>query len=143
MKRSGARAAVAAFAALVALAVAAPADAALQFFRTPSGNIGCIWDSSQGGYLRCDMRSRLRNPAPTKPRGCELDWGWSVNITRRGKTKITCAGDTVLGQPGRVLRYGQTWSRGGFTCTSRRAGLTCENAVGHGFFLSRQSWRRF
>jgi hypothetical protein len=135
--------ALAACAALVALAASAPAGAALQFFSTPSKNIGCIWDSSQGGYLRCDIGSGLRNPAPTKPRGCELDWGSSVSLTRRGKTTITCAGDTVIGQPGRVLRYGQTWRRGGFTCTSRSAGLTCRNAAGHGFFLSRQSWRRF
>lgn len=27
--------------------------------------------------------------------------------------------------------------------TSRTTGLTCKNTVGHGFFLSVQSWRRF
>lgn len=128
--------------AVAALALAAPSSAAVEFLRTPSGNIGCVWDSAQGGYLRCDIGSGLV-PRPPKPAGCDLDWGSSLSLTRRGKTTVTCAGDTVLGQPGRLLRYGQTWSRGGFTCASRPAGLTCENAVGHGFSLSRQAWRRF
>jgi two-component sensor histidine kinase len=35
------------------------------------------------------------------------------------------------------------WSRGGFRCTSMRTGLACRNRSGHGFFLSRASWRVF
>jgi hypothetical protein len=43
-----------------------------------------------------------------------------------------------------VLPYGATVrSRTGMTCTSRRVGLTCRNARGHGFFLSRRSQRIF
>jgi hypothetical protein len=38
----------------------------------------------------------------------------------------------------RVLRYGTTWRRDGFTCRSRIVGLRCRNASVHGFFLSRQ-----
>jgi hypothetical protein len=53
-----------------------------------------------------------------------------------------CAGDTALGAKN-VLAYGRTWQRGPITCTSRVTGLTCRNARGHGFFLSRESWRRF
>jgi len=40
--------------------------------------------------------------------------------------------------PGRVLRFGQTWSvRGYWTCVSRRAGLTCTNRSKHGWWLGR------
>jgi hypothetical protein len=43
----------------------------------------------------------------------------------------------------RVLRYGQRWQGGAFSCMSRRTGLTCRNRSRHGFFLSRTSWRVF
>ncbi|MDP8911577.1 MAG: hypothetical protein M3M94_05875 [Actinomycetota bacterium] len=54
-----------------------------------------------------------------------------------------CAGDTVLGARLPVLRYGRTWSRGGFTCRSRRAGVRCTNRSGRGFLLARERWRLF
>jgi hypothetical protein len=124
-----------------ALGVTSSADARISTFKTPSGNIGCLYESSPA-YLRCDIRSGLV-PRPSRPRSCHLDWGDSVSLGRRGRTKVVCHGDTVLLPSAPVLRYGRTWTRGLFTCTSRRAGLTCENAADHGFFLSRQSWRRF
>ena len=44
----------------------------------------------------------------------------------------------------RVLAYGMTWSGGGgLRCRSAETGLTCRNASGHGFFLSRERWRSF
>jgi len=44
----------------------------------------------------------------------------------------------------RVLRYGQTVRLGRrLSCTSRRAGLTCRNLAGHGFFLSRDRIRLY
>jgi hypothetical protein len=43
----------------------------------------------------------------------------------------------------RALRYGSKWSRGGFTCTSKKAGPRCRNRSGHGFFLSRAHSKRF
>ena len=57
------------------LAGTARADTLISF-RTPSGNIGCVYSSGLGSPagLRCDIRSRLR-PLPPKPRRCELDWG--------------------------------------------------------------------
>jgi hypothetical protein len=36
-----------------------------------------------------------------------------------------------------VLAYGEVWQRGGFTCRSEQTGLTCFNAMQHGFSLSR------
>ena len=129
-------------AALTASLLLGVADAeAATFFRTPSGNIGCVYDGSSGGSLRCDIRSGLV-PKPPRPRGCTVDWGDSLSLGRRGRARVTCHGDTVLLPGARVLRYGQTWRRNGFRCVSRTTGLTCRNPAGNGFFLSRERWRR-
>jgi hypothetical protein len=112
-------------------------------FRTPSGNIGCVFASGDGPTsLRCDIRSRLR-PRPAKPRNCGLDWGDSYTLEVRGRAVLTCHGDTAIIPHARVLRYGRTWKRAGFVCRSRRTGLRCHNASGHGFFMSRQRSYRF
>ncbi len=135
------RTAVALVAVAAGLAVTGTATAGISQFRMPSGNIGCLFDSSDR-YLRCDIWSGLK-PTPPRPAGCDVDWGFSLNMTRKGRARITCAGDTALDRRSRVLAYGSTWRRGGFSCTSRTTGLTCKNAAGHGWFMSRQSWRRF
>ena len=57
-----------------------------------------------------------------------------------GTASVVCAGDTVLGERGPPLAYGSRFSRGGITCVSRATGLTCRNAAGRGFFLSRERW---
>ena len=128
-------------AALAVLLVAGAAQARISTFKTPSGNIGCLYDSSPS-FLRCDIRSGLK-PPPPRPGRCDLDWGDSVSLGRTGRTKLVCHGDTALLPSAPVLAYGKTWKRGPYSCTSRRAGLTCENGADHGFFLSRKSWRRF
>jgi hypothetical protein len=114
-------------------------------FRTPSGNIGCVYSSGLGSgpSLRCDIRSGLK-PKPRRPAGCvDLDWGDSYELGRTGRARVTCHGDTAILQNGRVLHYGATWSRGGFACSSRVSGFRCRNASGHGFFLSRSHSYRF
>src|SRR5438094_6149281 len=129
---------------VLGLSVTAGAGArpnALVSFRMPSKNIFCMYDSSYA-YLRCDINSGLR-PRPPKPASCEFDWGGSVNMRRGGRSHVGCVSDSVYSSTARVLRYGTTWKRGGFTCTSRAAGLTCRNASGHGWFLSRQHSRPF
>ena len=111
-------------------------------FRAPSGNIYCAYSSGLGSptYLRCDIRSHL-HPAP-KPRKCvEGVYGESVGMTRTGRAAVLCISDTTYNPSARVLAYGTTWSRGGFRCVSRATGLTCTNTRGHGWFLSRESWR--
>ncbi len=141
------RSALAALAATAALGV--PATAAAQTlisFRTPSGNIGCIYNSSAPGdpaALRCDIRSRLRHPPPARPRGCNLDWGDSLFMHRTGGAILTCHGDTAIDSHARVLAYGKRWVKDGFTCASQAIGLRCANRSGHGFFLSRERWERF
>lgn len=114
------------------------------FFRTPSGNIGCVYSSGMGPRsLRCDIRSGLK-PKPHRPKDCvHLDWGDSYTMSAHGRAILTCHGDTAIDPHAGVIPYGTTWRRGGFECWSRSTGLTCKNASHHGWFLSRQHSYRF
>lgn len=133
-------------AALGTLLVPAPSPTAdgavarIPKFRTPSGNIICAYYNRS---LRCDIRSGLK-PKPSRPRGCPsyTDFGQGLDLGAR-RAGVVCAGDTLLGEVAPALAYGRAWSRGPITCRSRITGLTCKNTVGHGFFLSRESWRLF
>jgi hypothetical protein len=134
---------------VTALLVLVPAAAAGRFseFRTPSGNIGCVYMSNLGpGWLRCEIRSGLR-PRPPKPRGCDLDWGDTYYLNPTGRAQVGCHGDTAILPGARVLRYGSTWKNppagGEFVCESKVAGLRCRNRNGHGFVLSKQHSYRF
>jgi hypothetical protein len=117
------------------------------YFETPSGNIACAWfadvDKPSRTFLRCEITSLLR-PMPKRPSSCDVDWGYGLSLVSTGRTSVLCAGDMIR-RAGRraVLAYGTTWLKRGFTCRSESAGLTCRNAAGHGFFLSRERWRRF
>ncbi len=146
MKRVLAVLAAGAVSAAAGAPVAAAAAATYVTFRTPSGNIACgyssAFDSVPAG-LRCDVASSLRNPVPKRPRRCDLDFGDSIAIGRRGRPVLLCHGDTVRDPHARVLAYGQTWRRDGFTCRSQPVGLRCSNPSGHGFFLSRERWYTF
>jgi hypothetical protein len=131
--------------AVLALALATPAQAILVQFRTPTSNIGCVYSSEPGRagpYLRCDILSGLK-PKPARPRGCTLDWTFGFQMNRTGRARTVCAGDTAVDRHAKVLRYGHKWSAGGFSCASRRTGLRCRNRSGHGFFLSRTRSFRF
>jgi len=112
-----------------------------QEFQTPSKNIHCAW-SSPPSELRCDIDSGLK-PKPPRPTNCTLDFGDSIEVARTGTSVLVCHGDTTRDPKAKVLPYGKTWSHGGITCKSRTEGLRCANVAGHGFFLSRQSYRRF
>jgi hypothetical protein len=135
----------------ISLCAVVPAGAAVSKsvvlqFRTPSGNIGCSFsaglDGAEAPTVRCDIRSRLR-PEPKAPKSCPLDYGDSIQVKRLGRPQLVCHGDTAIDPRSRVLGYGTQWRRDGITCTSRTIGLTCANRSGHGFFVSRQSWRLF
>lgn len=117
----------------------AAASGGIERFRTPSGNINCGYVTYGRPFLRCDLGSGLR---PPPRRSCDNDWvGTSLGTTGRGAP--TCAGDTISGPRSKVLAYGSKWVRGGLVCRSAKTGLTCRNRGGHGFFLSRLSWRVF
>jgi len=150
---------VARFALLLALALPLTASAgttSFQFFQTPSHNIGCAYSTSPQ-HLRCDIRTGLK-PPPPKPKGCQNDWTFGYQLSgrgparwgagffigERGRASVVCASGAINFPPQTTLRYGQTWRKlGGFSCTSRKSGLTCRNKNGHGFFLSKEPSRRF
>jgi hypothetical protein len=58
-------------------------------------------------------------------------------MTAKGAASRICAGDSVMDASLSVLAYGEVWQRAGFTCRSEQTGLTCFNAMQHGFSLAR------
>jgi hypothetical protein len=150
--------------ALVASALAAAASVwasaqPLSGFRSPSGNIVCLFvpaardDAGRllDSQLLCSIRrasysatlqDRCRNPRGR--RGAGVDWhGWRLGVT--GPATVLCSGGVLYAGAPRVsyvtLAYGRSWRRGVFTCRSRVSGVTCRSAGGHGVFVSRESWR--
>ena len=110
--------------------------------RTPTGNIGCEYQYLPPISMRCDVNGGIK-PLPPKPRSCEFDWGAGFGLRTRGKASVVCTSGAINFPPQRTLRYGAAWRPPGFTCRSRRKGLTCRNRSGHGFFLSRARSYRF
>ena len=110
------------------------------FFHSPSKNIYCIIFRFQGkATARCDIMQRTW-PAPHRPHSCHLDYGNGAEVGPHGKGHFTCAGDTILGQGHRVLRYGRSIKLGAIKCTSRRTGMTCRSVESdHGFAISRDA----
>lgn len=132
---------------LLGAALLAPSASAAplgyQTFKTPTGNIRCgVFTPGQysESLLRCDIRTGLK-PKVKRPKSCQYDFGSTLELGAGGGVKIGCVSDAV-GQAKKVLGYGQTFRKAPFTCKSTRAGLTCKNSTGHGFFLSKQRWRR-
>jgi hypothetical protein len=144
-----ARAALPAAAAAAALAVLALAPgagaAAVQhhtFFESPSRNIGCV---ILGGTARCDIAKRTWS-LPARPASCpdEVDFGQGLTVSTHGPSALVCAGDTAMDPSAAVLPYGETDQVGALACTSALTGMTCRSArTGHGFFISRASYRLF
>ncbi|CAN5282495.1 hypothetical protein BH20ACT13_BH20ACT13_25690 [soil metagenome] len=118
---------------------------ASSYFVTPSRNILCLWsatvDARPRTFLRCQIGTGL-NPRPKRPPDCDTDWGFGLTLLNVGRAEVLCAGDTIWRRWKPVLTYGTTWRKRGFTCRSAFVGLTCRNTDGHGFFLSRERWRR-
>jgi hypothetical protein len=111
------------------------------YFETPSHNIGCYVSAHDA---RCDIRKRSWTPPP-EPQACikfGLDYGQGL-VVGPHRAEVVCAGDTTLGGPV-VLGYGHSTQRGSIVCASASTGVTCTNgANGHGFFLSRATYRLF
>lgn len=105
-------------------------------FQTPSKNIACQFYTDNGqGVLRCDIMNT--ESRPRRPADCELDYGHAFEMSAKGSAGRICAGDTVMDPSLPILAYGEVWQRGGFTCRSEQAGLTCFNAMQRGFSLAR------
>jgi Bacterial SH3 domain len=110
-------------------------------FITPSGNISCRYfedesDQTPDPTLRCDIREHVTSQP--RPAECDLEWGDAFEIGKNSNYgTAVCHGDTTFGGGLPMLRYGGVWNYRGLTCTSEPAGLTCLNANGHGFRLSK------
>jgi hypothetical protein len=114
----------------------------LETLQSPTGNIGCIVVRE---LARCDIRHRQWS-VPARPSSCPniVDYGQGLQVGRSGQGQFVCAGDTADEPRSARLAYGTASSIAGFTCASRRTGMTCTDpATGHGFFLSVQSYRAF
>lgn len=108
-------------------------------FRTPSTNIYCN-GSMEGGDISCTIVERSSGPAAPRPASCTGNWGHTFSLDRNGPARIECNAHNL--RPSRyssVAEYGTTLQLGENTCQSESTGLTCRNARGHGFFLSRRS----
>ena len=104
-------------------------------FLTPSGNIACNAGHPPGSkraLLACTVFS-----AASPTRGQRI---WSMYAD--GPVRVGyIVGNAATDLP--RLAYGRSWSWRGLRCTSAAEGLTCRNAAGHGFFLSRGATRSF
>jgi hypothetical protein len=128
--------------ALAMLLAAAPANAAEQSFaadtngavsfQMPSANIGCVYvppggtavyrPEGGGPELSCDRIEPAYVTLTLGPLGAAR-----LNTS---PGEVGCCG-------GPVLRYGNVWREGPFSCHSRRDGLTCRRDDGRGFTLAR------
>ena len=116
---------------VVALVANGPAD-----FEAPSGNVGCnyipegangVYHSPDGGAeLICDRLEPSYMRFSLSGRGI-------VTIDEHVRDTGCCGGP--------VLPYGAHWQGGPFQCDMREIGLTCSNADGHSFTLSRSAAR--
>jgi hypothetical protein len=112
------------------LLVPATAEAGIKTFRSPSGQLGCMY------YNDADVPASVR---------CEWTGGndRAVVVERTGKGKRIRITDTVMDPGARVLPYGTTRRYGPIRCTSRRSGITCKNRARHGFTVSVQAQKVF
>lgn len=116
------------------------ADDDIQGFRSPSGNIHCVYDTP--GVVECQIPEPER-PARPRPSDCELDWGGRFSLSRTGRAEMLCYSDTIVDHNHPVLPYGETLRGDGWQCTSRTTGITCTNSQNHGFEISRRRQRLF
>jgi hypothetical protein len=112
----------------------------------PSNNIFCMYEPAIGTIpsdVRCDI-VQMTSQQPPRPPSCRFAWGDAFAIAEHGSVGVRiCHGDTTRDDALPVLPYGAAWSWGGVSCLSAANGLRCQNAAGHGFFLSRAVQRLF
>jgi hypothetical protein len=140
--------------ALLALIGAAPGMASssvvLPGFKSPSGNIKCLYLPGPPAFVWCSIGkanySKKLTAYCAQPR-IGVDWA-GFTLGTKGKGGVECTGgvmyDPQTQHPRYVtLAYGKAWRHGPFTCISAATGVTCRNPKGHGIFVSRESYRLF
>jgi len=128
----------------------AGSSSVLPGFKSPSGNIKCLYNPSPPAFLWCSIGKA--NYAKKMTTYCAqpsigVDWA-GFTLGKKGKGSIECSGGTLYDPTTQhpryvTLPYGKTWRHGVFTCMSRTTGVTCRNPAGHGLFVSRESYRLF
>jgi hypothetical protein len=115
---------------LLVLLLPASAEAGIKTFRSPSGQLGCMYynDPDVPASVRCEWRGGNDR---------------AVVVERTGNGKRIRITDTVMDPGARVLPYGATRRYGPIRCTSRRSGITCRNRARHGFTVSVQARKVF
>ncbi len=114
-----------------------PPDLRTDRFQLPMRNILCQY-ARDPALLICGIESGLVPEPPNEY--CGAEWiGLSLEVDRLATP--ACTGDWELDpQPAPVLEYGKTWSVGNAKCLSESTGLSCHDASGNGFTLSRAGW---
>jgi hypothetical protein len=117
-------------------------------FRTPSNRIHCMFYTPEGKAeptgIACDIdQSVIKKPILPRPKDCEYDWGQHFELGNDSDAGMGCVSDWVGSEDSPVLAYGNSIRRGKIVCTSESTGLTCRNANGHGFFLSKAAQKIF
>jgi hypothetical protein len=110
---------------------AAPADAALRTFRSPTGKLGCMFlsDAQIPRQVRCEWRGGNDR---------------ALVLRESGKGKRIKITDTVFDPDAKPLAYGKSTTFGRLKCTSRTTGITCKSLrSGHGFSVSTSRQRVF
>jgi hypothetical protein len=120
----------------------------LPAMKTPTGNISCFVTPAPYATLHCSLKQAdyahyMQTVKCGPPIG--LDWaGFGLGAFR--KARVECSGG-ILYNPSTqkphyvIVPYGHTWRAGPFGCHSQFDGLNCSSHTGHGFFISRQTWR--
>jgi hypothetical protein len=126
------------------LGASAPASAAtLPGFRSPSGNVSCLFNPAPAAMLCKLTHADYARPLQARCNG--LDWrGFLLPAAHKGA--VNCSGGILYNpttqHPATItLAYGKTWRQEMFSCTSQVTGVTCSSRLGHGIFISRQTWR--
>ena len=149
------RGAIALACAVTAVALAVPssswAGSGLRFFHTADSNVDCLMFKGVKknkkkkrpripGGTRCDVKNHTW-VAPPKPRWCDVDWGFGVQVGEKRAGSYLCAGDTVALPGSPVLATATSITLGRFTCSSPADGtVRCQNNRNlHGFEVSGSS----
>ena len=120
-------------------------------FKSPTGNINCIYsDYDNKPEVRCDIM-QFTPSFKAVPPGTSNEVITCTPAKLRGFTispndaegKAFCPTDAAIDGEQVVLNYGQSFKRGGLICTSETSGMTCMNSSGHGFSLSRAQQKVF
>jgi hypothetical protein len=128
----------------------------VRFFRTEAKDTYCVasfYPGSSPSTITCSSRVPLARPTPKgPPNQCIGDPGNGLLVNHRGRAHGYCTSQSPFAGPtGRnyvgfhVLRYGKTMSFHSIHChaVSRKLGIRCVNAVGHGFRMGGGTWRLF